>query len=292
LLTLREVVVYLEPSIKKDAIIYHNEDQDSQIKFNFEITLSNSPCTMTSVIYQEEGGINHIDATEHIAATRFDKNSKAIRDPIDNSFQTTMRLISEEEKCNLHGFILLNKTPGTVVISPLMFKQIYMMMRFTNQNLFQTFSLKHKFNHINFGDVQKSWVYSKFGFSFFDFNSFHLPDFSHSDKYNFDYFIKIIPHVFYDESYGTKTLAYQYSINQNERPAVQNQEVPMISIKFDISDVTILVTYQNKRFLHFLTHICAIIGGVFVLFSVLNRVLVTVFDCCFQDSKKKGVASQ
>jgi len=157
------------------------------------VLLLNSPCTLSSVIYQEEGGINHIDATEHIMAVRLDKNFKVSRDPVDHSFQTSMRLLSDGEKCNLKGFILLNKTPGTVVISPLMHKQNYMMMRFTNQNLFNAFSLKHKFSFINFGDVQNEWVYSKFGFNYNDFNRMNLPDFTHSDKFNYDYFIKNNP---------------------------------------------------------------------------------------------------
>ena len=54
--------------------------------------------------------------------------------------------------------------------------------------------------------------------------------------------------------------------------------MPMILVKYEFSPITMRVTLQGRDYLHFLTHICAIIGGVFVVFSILNSILTSIFD--------------
>ena len=273
-LILREIIDFLTPSIRKDAIIHHNEDHYSIVKFHFGVHLYNSPCSLSSVIYQEEVGINHIDVDDSIQFTRFDKFSKLIKEPIDTSFQTIGKSLSDGEGCGIAGFIPLSKTPGIIVISPRKQRQQFFKIKATDQELSNTFSLKHKFFYIMFGEnTHDESVFRKFGFeNIQDFNRKDLPDYQKSDKVYFDYFIKIIPHILYDESRGTKILTYQYSIIHNERPQGHNADVPMITLKFDLSELTIQVTLENKSFLHFMTHICAIVGGVFVIFSIITNI--------------------
>jgi len=289
LLILREFWEYLSPSIKKDAIIFNDENQNNFIKFNFGLHLYGSPCSLSSVIYQEEMGITHINTYDSIKYTRFDKQHKVIDQPFDTSLQTASKMLSDDEGCEINGFIPINRTPGVIVFSPSNYRQLYFSLLVLDQDRSKSFSLRHKFFYIIFGekDLDKS-VLNRFGFkNVEEFNRKDLPNYQNSDKVNFDYFIKIIPHILYDESSGKRIVTYQYSINYNERPKVHGQDVPMISLKFDISDVTIVVTLINKSFFHFLTHICAIVGGVFVIFSILNRILLYIIDSFSSDENKK-----
>jgi len=235
-------------------------------------------------------GITHIDTYNNIQYTRFDKQHKVINQPFDTSLQTATKMLSDNEGCEINGFIPIRRTPGVVVISPRNYRQMYFsLLVLDNQDGSKNFSLRHKFFYIIFGekDLDKS-VLNRFGFNNVEeFNRKDLPNYQNSDKVNFDYFIKIIPHILYDESTGKRIITYKYSISYNERPKVHGQDVPMISLKFDISDVTILVTLINKSFFHFLTHICAIVGGVFVIFSIVNRISLYVLDGFVSDENKK-----
>ena len=291
-LIFREFIDYLTPSIKKDAIINHSHDHNSMVNFHFGLHLNGSPCSMSSVIYQEDFGINHIDVDNKIQFTRFDIFQKVINEPYDSSFPSCTKSLSDGEGCGIAGYIEMSKTPGFIIISPKKQRQQYFMIKAINSNLSKNFSLKHKFFYIMFGDnkIHES-VYKRFGYeNMEDFNRKDLPDYKMSDMVYFDYFIKIIPHILYDESRGTKTLTYQYSINHNERPLAHGTDVPMITLKFDLSDITIQVTLENKSFLHFMTHICAIVGGIYMIFSILNRILINLLDFGFSDDKKKIIS--
>ncbi len=67
------------------------------------------------------------------------------------------------------------------------------------------------------------------------------------------------------------------------------QEMPIVIFHYDLSPITMKFTLQRKSFAHTLTHICAIVGGVYVIFSILNRILLAF--CDFSASDKKGVAA-
>ena len=54
--------------------------------------------------------------------------------------------------------------------------------------------------------------------------------------------------------------------------------MPIILIRYEFTPITMRVTIQKRDYLHFLTHICAIIGGIFVIFSIINKVFVGMCD--------------
>ena len=107
-----------------------------------------------------------------------------------------------------------------------------------------------------------------------------LPNFlGLKNKNNFDYFIKIIPYQFVDENRGTSEYSYEYSISYKESDFVEERDdMPIILIRYEFTPITMRVTIQKRDYLHFLTHICAIIGGIFVIFSIINKVFVGMCD--------------
>ena len=48
-------------------------------------------------------------------------------------------------------------------------------------------------------------------------------------------------------------------------------------VKYEFSPVTMRVTIPKRDYLHFLKHVCTIVGGIFVVFSILNSFLVGLF---------------
>ena len=128
-LIFREFIDYLTPSIKKDAIINHSHDHNSMVNFHFGLHLNGSPCSMSSVIYQEDFGINHIDVDNKIQFTRFDIFQKVINEPYDSSFPSCTKSLSDGEGCGIAGYIEMSKTPGFIIISPKKQRQQYFMIK-------------------------------------------------------------------------------------------------------------------------------------------------------------------
>lgn len=79
----------------------------------------------------------------------------------------------------------------------------------------------------------------------------------------FQYYIKIVPTIYSDLK--AKEPSYQFSYTKQERyldPYGQLQALPGAFFVFDLSPFMVKVENERVPFTHFLTKICAIIGGV------------------------------
>jgi len=94
------------------------------------------------------------------------------------------------------------------------------------------------------------------------------------NKLDYFYFLKLVPHVFVDQIYGEEFRSYSYSLNHNAKPS-QNG-LGLISMIFDFTPVNMKITKQRRDLPKFLVSLCAIIGGVFVIFGLLNRSLLSL----------------
>jgi hypothetical protein len=111
-------------------------------------------------------------------------------------------------------------------------------------------------------------------------NIFRCPNFekeiTDGKFYNFDYYIKLIPHLFVDEIYNKEYEAYSYSISYKSKIIEGEEEMPIIMINYDMSPITMKITLHKKSLGKFSIHICAIFGGVFVMFSIINSLLLSL----------------
>jgi hypothetical protein len=69
--------------------------------------------------------------------------------------------------------------------------------------------------------------------------------------------------------------SYSYSLNHNMKQAMtQNQ--PYISIIYDFSPVTMKLIKEQRDMTRFAINLCAIVGGIFVIFGLVNRFILKV----------------
>jgi len=88
------------------------------------------------------------------------------------------------------------------------------------------------------------------------------------------YFLKLVPHVFVDEIYNQEFRSYSYSLNHNSKSS-QNG-LGLINMIYDFTPVNMKITKQQRDLPKFLVSLCAIVGGVFVIFGLVNRFLLSV----------------
>jgi len=99
------------------------------------------------------------------------------------------------------------------------------------------------------------------------------------DRKDYFYFLKLVPHIFVDEINQAEFRSYSYSLNHNAKGS-QNG-LGMISMIYDFTPVNMKITKQNKDLPRFLVSLCAIVGGVFVIFGLINRFLLTLQESVF-----------
>lgn len=87
------------------------------------------------------------------------------------------------------------------------------------------------------------------------------------------YFIKIVPTEY--KSGWTRIDSYQFSYTQHKQEFSLQQGImlPGIFFVFDLSPIQITYTMHRMPILHFLVRVFAIIGGVFTVSGMLNRIL-------------------
>jgi hypothetical protein len=300
-LLLREVIDFLTPSIKRETMVYHDPDQNSKIKVNLILSYPNVPCHILSVDQEDSIGNHRMDISDTLTKRRNSKTSQLGME-LDRGnrgyieVETVVKAVSEGEGCVIQGFVPISKVPGDIHISHHNYADLFNYLRSERRDLFTKTSLNHKLINLYFGDMEiNSDKLHRFGYDdkTNGFNRLNdLPNYEKPfERKNYDYFIKLIPHVFEDKIRGETFTAYQYSMTTRSRDYdTESQEMPIIIFHYDLSPITMKVTLSGKSFAHSLTHICAIVGGVYVIFSILNR-LVLAFCDFNSSSEKKGVAA-
>ena len=107
------------------------------------------------------------------------------------------------------------------------------------------------------GDADKNW--NNFSFE---------PETLKNNNFKF---AVLVPHTFVDntEEVPRDFESYSYSFTQNKKEA-QAGYMLQVSIQFSFSPVTMVITKENKPLARFVINLCAIIGGVFVVFGIVN----------------------
>jgi hypothetical protein len=283
-LLVREIHVFYTPTFVKDTVIYHEEDQQSQLAVNLNMHFHHMPCGLLSVDQEDQIGNHRLDISDTLTKHKYGSNGNVLHGPVQTELDDVAKSVEDDEQCRLTGHIMINKVPGNIHISHHAYRQLWEYMRHVKPDRFPMLTLSHNTSGINFGDYkQLKQIFKRFGFAnqHTEFNRHDsLPDFRNTQKKNYDYFLKIIPYLFVDKELGKNTLGYQYSLNHRERDYDDhpgNQHI--ITINYDFSPITMRITREKKYYSSFLTHICAIVGGIFVIFSIINRTYLTCFDC-------------
>lgn len=298
-LILRETLSYITPSIKKDTIIYQDPNQKDKIHVNFGIKFPHLTCELVSVDQEDSVGNHRMDIHDTLRKIKIDATGTPLpgqENQIQNGRfidpERAFKSIEQNEGCWVEGHVPISKVPGDIHVSFHGHADLFMLIRTVRQDLNAKIAMNHRFTKLNFGDADLTDdVFGRFGFD--EHNAFNsvdnMPNFGNvlASK-SYDYYIKLIPHLFVDNIRGRTYHAYQYSLTARSKdynPATDG--MPIVMVHYDMSPLTMRLTLNSKSLSHTLTHICAIVGGVFVIFSILNRLILTFFDF---SSKSSNVA--
>ncbi|GMH00129.1 hypothetical protein Nepgr_001968 [Nepenthes gracilis] len=168
----------------------------------------------------------------------------------------------EGEGCNIYGFLEVNKVAGNFHVAPgKSFQQsgvhVHDLLAFQKDS----FNITHKINRLAFGDYIPGVV-----------NPLDGVQWTHSTPNGmYQYFIKVVPTI-YTHFNGHSIQSNQFSVTEHFRSAGAGhfQTLPGVFFFYDLSPIKVTFTEQHVSFLHFLTNVCAIVGGVFTVSGILD----------------------
>ncbi|KAK6156853.1 hypothetical protein DH2020_011101 [Rehmannia glutinosa] len=168
----------------------------------------------------------------------------------------------EGEGCNIHGSLEVNKVAGNFHFAP--------GKSFHQQNLHlldllalqtESYNISHKINKLSFGDSIPGIVNPLDGVQWVQ----EMPNGV------YQYFIKVVPTI-YTNIRGHTIQSNQFSVTEHYKSSEEDhfRSLPGVFFFYDLSPIKVTFTEEHASFLHFLTHICAIVGGIFTVAGIVD----------------------
>ncbi|KAJ8530841.1 hypothetical protein K7X08_023722 [Anisodus acutangulus] len=168
----------------------------------------------------------------------------------------------EGEGCNMYGFLEVNKVAGNFHFAPgKSFQQsnvhVHDLLTFQKDS----YNISHKINRLTYGEYFPGVVNPLDGVTWSQETPHGM----------YQYFIKVVPTVYTDVS-GHTIQSNQFSVTEHFKGADVGrfQSIPGVFFFYDLSPIKVTFTEEHVSFLHFLTNVCAIVGGVFTVSGILD----------------------
>jgi len=107
----------------------------------------------------------------------------------------------------------------------------------------------------------------------------------------YQYFLSIVPTVYKQEAKRRVLLTNQYSVTDMSADVAKSHNLPGIFIKFDFEPLLVNIVEVKKSFFHFLVRLCGIVGGIYVSFGRIYRILFAIYNF-FVPNKKSSSNSE
>lgn len=168
----------------------------------------------------------------------------------------------EGEGCNIHGSLDVNKVAGNIHFAT--------GQSFHQSNMFLTellglekdmSNITHKINKLAFGDQYPGLVNPLDGVQWVQ------------QKPNgiYQYFLKVVP-TMYTSPRGRTIQSNQFSVTEHYKSLELGRPhaPPGVYFFYDISPIKVTFKEERTPFLHFITYLCAIIGGTFTVAGIVD----------------------
>jgi len=184
------------------------------------------------------------------------------------------------EGCNVYGFLLVNKVAGNFHFAPgKSFQQQHMHVHDLQPFKQGLFNVSHNINRLSFGQDFPGIVNPLDGV---------IKDNQYSSGM-YQYFVKVVPTI-YENLDGVKVFTNQFSVTENFRPietlidektpqqpahgsSDHEGGLPGVFVMYDLSPIMVKFTERSRSFTHFLTGVCAIVGGIFTVAGLIDSLI-------------------
>ncbi|KAG6406784.1 hypothetical protein SASPL_134395 [Salvia splendens] len=168
----------------------------------------------------------------------------------------------EGEGCNIHGSLVVNRVAGNFHFGAgksIRHSTINLLDLITVQT--ESYNISHKINKLSFGDAIPGVVNPLDGVQWKQT----------SPNGVYQYYIKVVPTI-YTDIRGHTTQSNQFSVTEHFKNTDLDhyKSPPGVFFFYDLSPIKVTHTEEHASFLHFLTHICAIVGGVFTVAGIVD----------------------
>ncbi|XP_057475872.1 uncharacterized protein LOC130763864 isoform X2 [Actinidia eriantha] len=108
----------------------------------------------------------------------------------------------------------------------------------------------------------------------------------HGNSGTFKYYIKIVPTEY---RYLSKEVLPTNQFSVTEYYSTANDRTwPAVYFLYDLSPITVTIREERRSFLHFITRLCAVLGGTFALAGMLDRWMYRLLEAVMKSKSRSG----
>ncbi|KAG6392073.1 hypothetical protein SASPL_146281 [Salvia splendens] len=229
---------------------YGDRDTDSLVKVRMLLTLPGKMVEdiVAPISLQSQGASNNI-------ATEIKDDAK--------------RPAPSAGGCRIEGFVRVKKVPGNLIISAHSVSHSFEASQMNMSHVISQFSFGKKITPRVMSDFKR--LLPHFGGSHDRLNGLsYITNPSDSNaNVTIEHYLQLVKIEVMTKSYRLVE-EYEYTAHSS---LIHSPQVPVAKFHFEPSPMQVLITENTKSFSHFITNVCAIIGGVFTVAGILDSVL-------------------
>ncbi|XP_071966269.1 endoplasmic reticulum-Golgi intermediate compartment protein 3-like isoform X1 [Antedon mediterranea] len=174
----------------------------------------------------------------------------------------------KDEGCNVFGYLEVNKVAGNFHFAPgKSFQQHHVHVHDLQPFSGSKFNTSHFIKSLSFGMEYPGMENPLDGLK--------VTDAKGSTMYQ--YYVKVVPTT-YTNLNGQTTRTNQYSVTKHEKQvstsiSSSEQGLPGVFLLYELSPLMVKYTEKNRSFMHFLTGVCAIVGGIFTVAGLIDSMI-------------------
>ena len=268
LLFVGEFISYVAPPTRSDMFVAQDTSSNARLKVTVDMSFHKLPCfalgfdVLDALGRHEMGVSNTLKKTRLSPANGVDEIGEFIEGKHDANREFPQM---KNEGCRVRGYVMVNKVPGNFHVSSHGLEGLVM------QYLGGTIDVQHTIHELFFGELALHG-----GKANHDYEGEVHPLNGHSQRqtgqYHYEYHLDIVPTIYQKYSSSKEERSYQMAVSQHFQEAPPGH-MPAAFFRYQLSPITVKFSRERTSFLHFLTYVCAIVGGVYSVAGVVNRMV-------------------
>ncbi|XP_068654991.1 uncharacterized protein [Aristolochia californica] len=220
---------------------------------------------VSDLVEKEHAAHGHDDSKTHHEDSPERTHSHGFAEDAEKKIKEVKQALANGEGCRVFGVLDVQRVAGNFHIS------VHGLNIFMAQQIFEGaihVNVSHVIHDLSFGPK---------------YPGIHNPldgtsRILHEASGTFKYYIKIVPTEY---RYLSKKVlpTNQFSVTEYFMPMRESDRTwPAVYFLYDLSPITVTIKEERRSFLHFITRLCAVLGGTFAVTGLLDRWMYRLLD--------------
>ena len=258
-----ELASYLRPSLRSDMFVAQDADSHTRLRVTVDMSFHRLPCFALGFDVLDALGRHEMNVMNTLKKTRLGANGETVGEFKDAQGNDRGEYpLQRHEGCRVQGHVMVNRVPGNFHVSSHGLEQVVM------QYLGGTIDVQHTIHELFFGEVSLTGDHGYDG----EVHPLNGHAQRHDGQFHYEYHLDVVPTIFGNTKGKGDERSYQMAVSQHHQEAPAGH-MPAAFFRYQLSPITVKFSRERVSFLHFLTYVCAIVGGVYSVAGVLNRMV-------------------